>query len=139
MRDHLDAFATNGLPSDSIAAVTFADPSLLAGHRAHLGLEFPILADPDRTLYSRFGLSRASLLRVYNPGTIRLYASLLRKGRQLRRPTEDTRQLGGDFLIDANGRLASGFWPTSPDDRPTVHQLLAAVRDLRFSDGPPNR
>ena len=131
MRDHLDAFAGHGLPAHSIAAVTFAHPDLLAGHRAHLGLEFPILADPDRTLYSRFGLRRASLLRVYNPGTIRLYASLLRKGRRLRRPTEDTRQLGGDFLIDADGRLAYGFWPTSPDDRPTVGQLLDALESLR--------
>ena len=122
MRDRLTEF-----PEVTIAAVTFADSDMLAGHREHLALPFPVLADPDRHVYERFGLSRGSLHRIWNLGTMRLYAQLLRRGRKLRRPTQDTRQLGGDFVIDPDGRLAAGFWPRSPDDRPTIDALITAV------------
>ncbi len=123
MRDRLDEIADT-----TIAAITFARADRLAAHRAHLGLPFPLLADPEREVYRRFGLERAPLWRVYNPGTLRLYGQLLRRGRRLRRPVDDTRQLGGDFVIDATGRLAAAFRPRSPDDRPPIDELVAATR-----------
>lgn len=128
MRDRLD-----DLGDASIAAVTFADVERLAAHREHLDLPFPLLADPERALYRRFGLDRAPLWRIYNPGTLRLYGRLLARGRRLRRPVDDTRQLGGDFVIDADGRLAAAFRPRSPDDRPPIDHLVAAVHRARSS------
>lgn len=41
---------------------------------------------------------------VYGVGTLRLYIRLVRNGRRLQRPTQDTRQLGGDFVIDVGGK-----------------------------------
>lgn len=131
MRDRLD-----DLGDAAIAAVTFADPRRLAAHREHLDLPFPLLADPQRMLYRRFGLDRAPLWRIYNPGTLRLYGQLLARGRRLRRPVDDTRQLGGDFVIDADGRLAVAFRPRSPDDRPPIDDLVAAVSRARTALGP---
>lgn len=126
MRDRLQEFG-----DAHIAAVTFADAAQLPAHRAHLDLPFPLLADPDRHAYGVFGLGRGSFRQIWNPGTLAMYAQLLRRGRTLRRPTQDTRQLGGDFVIDAHGRLATGFWPSSPDDRPAVDALVDAVRNSR--------
>lgn len=126
MRDRLD-----DLGDASIAAVTFAEVERLAAHRDHLDLPFPLLADPKRTVYGRFGLDRAPLWRIYNPGTLRLYGQLLARGRRLRRPVDDTRQLGGDFVLDAAGRLAAAFRPRSPDDRPPVDDLVTAIRRAR--------
>ncbi len=128
MRDRLD-----DLGDASIAAVTFAEVERLAAHRDHLDLPFPLLADPERTVYRRFGLERAPLWRIYNPGTLRLYGQLLARGRRLRRPVDDTRQLGGDFVLDAAGRLAAAFRPRSPDDRPPIDDLVVAVRRARSS------
>ena len=126
MRDQLDR-----IDGTSVALVTFASPSRLAGHRAHLDVPFPILADVDRLVYRAFDLRRGPVHRIWNPGTLRLYADLLRRGRRLQRPTEDTRQLGGDFVIDPAGRLSAGFWPRSPDDRPTMSALIEAVHQAR--------
>ena len=123
MRDRLDDLA-----GAAVAAITFADASRLPAHRQHLGLPFPLLADPERIVYRRFGLDRAPLWRIYNPGTLRLYAQLLARGRRLRRPVDDTRQLGGDFVIDAAGRLVAAYRPRSPDDRPPIDDLVAALR-----------
>lgn len=126
MRDRVD-----DLGDTTVAAIAFADTGRLAAHREHLDLPFPLLADPERAVYRRFGLERAPLWRVYNPGTLRLYGRLLRRGRRLRRPMDDTRQLGGDFVIDATGRLAVAFRPRSPDDRPPIDELVAATRRAR--------
>ncbi|MEZ5330468.1 MAG: AhpC/TSA family protein [Thermoanaerobaculia bacterium] len=123
VRDRLDDLA-----GTTVAAVTFAGVDRLAAHRAHLDLPFPLLADPERAVYRRFGLERAPLRRIYNPGTLKLYGQLLRRGRRLRRPVDDTRQLGGDFVIDSTGRLAAAFRPRSPDDRPDIDELVAVTR-----------
>ena len=126
MRDRLDE-----LGGATVAVPTFAPWSRLAAHRARLDLPFPVLADPERSIYRRFDLGRGSVGQIWSPGTLRLYGRLLRRGRRLRRPTEDTRQLGGDFVIDGAGRLAAGFWPRSPDDRPPVDALIQAVDRAR--------
>ena len=112
--------------------MTFADRRRLEGHPGRLGLPFPFLADPHRALYHRFGLGRGRFRRVYGLGTLRAYAALALRGWRLRRSAlgsgEDTLQLGGDFVIGPDGRLAAGYRPDGPDDRPAIDDLVAAVR-----------
>lgn len=111
--------------------VTFTDDvGRLDAYREHLGIEFPILADPDRSLYRAVGAGRGSLRRVWSLGTIAMYAKLLRRGRRLRAPSEDTRQLGADLLVDADGRLRRIWLPEGPDLRPGIEELVAAVREF---------
>lgn len=126
MRDRIDELDTTA----TVALVTFTDSASLATYEAHHDLGFIALRDPDRSGYRAFGLGRGTFTRVWGLRAARRYAELLRGGgfRRLRRPTEDTRQLGGDFVIDADGRLAWGFWGAGPDDRPTVDELVSAVR-----------
>lgn len=131
MRDRLPEFGPV-----HVAAITFAPPAELAAHRRHLGLPFPLLSDPDRSLYRRFGLGRGAFRQIWNPGTLKLYVRLVRQGRRLRRPTQDTRQLGGDFVLDPSGRLTAAFRPASPDDRPSVDALIAACRDAAGRPAP---
>lgn len=126
MRDRLDEFG-----GTTIAAVTFAEQPALPAHRAHLELPFPLLADPELGLYRQFDLGRGSLRDIYGLGTLRLYAQLIRRGRRLQRTNQDTRQLGGDFVIDGAGFLSAGFWPTAPDARPSIDDLVDAVRSSR--------
>jgi len=122
VRGHLDQMG-----DVEVAVVTFAAPDELAPYRRHLDLPFPVLADPDRALYRRFGFPRASFRAVYGVGTMRMYARLVRQGRRLRRPVHDTRQLGGDVVVGPSGRIVEVFRPSSPDDRPSLTDLLAAL------------
>ena len=124
VRDHRD-----DLPGVLPIVVTFAhDPARLAAHRERLEIDFPILADPERTLYAAVGARRGDLRRVWSPGTIAMYARLVRQGRRLRPPREDTRQLGADLLIDAEGRLRRLWLPAGPDLRPGIDEMIAATR-----------
>ncbi len=122
MREHLDRFG-----DAEIVVVTFADPARLAAHRAHLGVPFPIVADPDRVLYRLLGAERGTRRQVWSAGTLRLYVRLVRAGRRLRRPTEDVYQLGADAVVGRDGRLRYRSLPSTPDARPPVEELIAAL------------
>lgn len=126
VRDHL-ARLGDALP----VVVTFVDdPARLAAYRGHLGVDFPVVADVDRTLYRLLDVGRGSLRRVWSPGTLRLYARLIRRGRRLAAPTEDTRQLGADAVVGPDGRLVRIWRPAGPDLRPGIDELASAIRSL---------
>ncbi|MDQ3578680.1 MAG: hypothetical protein M3443_14025 [Actinomycetota bacterium] len=97
----------------------------------HLGLKGAVLADPDRALYRLLGLRRASLLQVYSPGTLVHYARVLRSGRKLQKPVEDTRQLGGDALA-VNGEIIRRWRPSAPDDRASPRLISSAAHTFRM-------
>ncbi len=122
VRDHLDQFA-----DATIAVVTFANPARLASYRAHLELPFDVLADPSRALYRLLGVGRGSTGQVWSPGTLRLYARLLRSGRRLQWPTEDIRQLGADAVIGRDGTVRYLSLPATPDARPPISELISAL------------
>ncbi len=122
VRDHLDHF-----DDAEIVVVTFAAPGRLAAHREHLGVPFTIVTDTDRRLYTLLGAERGTRRQVWSIGTLRMYVRLLRSGRRLARPTEDVNQLGADAVIGRDGRLRYLSLPASPDARPPVSDLVAAL------------
>ena len=122
VRDHLDQFG-----DARIAVVTFAAPERLAAYREHLRLSFDVVSDVDRVLYRLLGAVRGTNRQVWSPGTIRMYFRLMRAGRRLRRPTEDIHQLGADAVIGRNGTLRYLSLPSTPDTRPPISELVAAV------------
>ena len=115
---------------DSLLAVGFSPAPALAELAAELGWRHPFLSDPERLLYSRLRLPRASRRDVYNRSTLALYARALRQGRRVHRPVEDVRQLGGDAIV-RDGRAVRVFRPAHPDERPPVAELLAALGAAR--------
>lgn len=124
MRDHLDRFG-----DAAVAVITFAtEPDRLAAYHRHLGSPpFPLLADPERRVYRLLGAGRATTRQIWSWGTLRLYGRLVRQGRRLRRPTEDLHQLGADAVVGRDGRLRYLALPPSPDRRPSLGDLIAAL------------
>ncbi len=117
----------------AVVLVTFTTDDHLSEYQDRHGLPFPVLIDRDRQAYRAYGLGRGSVHRIWGLDSARRYLEIVREDglSGLRRPTEDTRQLGGDFVIDAAGRLAWGFWGTGPADRPSVDQLVDALDRAR--------
>ena len=122
VRDHLAQFG-----DANVVVVTFAAPERLAAHRDHLQIPFTIVTDTDRHLYGLLGAERGSNRQVWSLGTLRMYGRLLRRGRRLQRPTEDIHQLGADAVIGRDGRLRFLSLPSTPDARPPVSALIAAL------------
>lgn len=124
VRDRLADFG----PGVEIAVVTFTNRDQLASYLDRHPAPFPFLLDPDRNAYRAYGLGHASTARIYGGSVLRRYAQILstRGIGALRRPTEDTHQLGGDFVIDPDGVLVYARWSSGPADRPAVASLIAA-------------
>jgi hypothetical protein len=109
--------------------VTFAPPSLLCGFEREMGLAIPLYGDPERAVYHAFGFGRTSVARVWLDPRVWLgYARLLLRGRRFARIEQDTLQLGGDAVRDADGRLRWIYRSRGPEDRPSVDELIAAIR-----------
>ena len=87
----------------AVVLITFTRPHNLHGFRHRLNLAYPVLADETRAVYRAYGLGRGRWWRVWGLGTVRAYGRLLRLGRRLERPSDDTLQLGDDFVVDREG------------------------------------
>lgn len=113
-----------------VLVISFAAPPSLAAYRERFGLEgAALLSDEERVAYAAFGFDRASVARAYlDPRVWRRYAGLLARGRRLERPEEDTLQLGGDVLADAQGRVRWIHRSRGPEDRPSLEALRRARR-----------
>ena len=123
MRDRLDEFG-----DAAVAVVAFSAPEYVAAYQRDRLAPIPVLIDEDRATYHAYGLGRGSVWKVWGPKMWWSYGRRLRRGQSLRRPTEDTLQMGGDFVIGRDGRVVFAFRSEDPDDRPSVDALLGAVR-----------
>ena len=88
---------------------------------------FRLLLDPERTVYQAYGMER-SLARSWNLRTIWRYVRLLTSGRRWRGIQGDSAQLGGDFVVDAEGIIRLAHRSHDPTDRPDVDDLLSDLR-----------
>ncbi len=87
----------------------------------------PLLVDPERRVYRAYGLERGAWWRFLLPKVALRYGLLLKRGAAPTRPEADPLQLGGDFVVDPEGRLALVHPSKDPTDRPAVATLLAAM------------
>ncbi len=100
------------------------------------GLEvpFPVLVDLQRRAYREWGLKRIPFWRLYlDPRVWLQYAKLLLGGERLRQGGRDTRQLGGDFVVDRAGKIVYSR-PQQADDRPPVGVLMKVVEKAAAAD-----
>ena len=108
--------------------IGFAAPARMVAYERELGLDLPLYCDPQRALYGALGFGRASFARAWlDPRVWARYGSLLARGRRPRRPEQDTLQLGGDAVFDADARLRWLYSSRGPEDRPGVDELIAAL------------
>lgn len=90
---------------------------------------FPVLLDPDKAAYAAYGLE-SSFWRSWSPRTLLYYAKAVLRGQELHGNRGDTEQLGGNFIVDANGVVRFAYASRAPTDRPTMDRLMAEMRKL---------
>jgi peroxiredoxin len=113
-----------------VLVVSFEPVERLPAYRALHGWPFPVVSDPDRAAYRAFGLGSAGWSTLLRPRVMLRYAALLLQGYRQRTSDEDVHQLGGDFVLDADRRVAYAHRSTDPVDRPPAGDLVEVVRRL---------
>lgn len=93
---------------------------------AETGSPFPFLIDETRAGYQAYGLE-ASWWRAWGVSNIWYYVQAWWAGREMFGKRGDTDQLGGDFLVDGQGRIELAHPSWEPTDRVEVAKVLALV------------
>jgi peroxiredoxin len=129
VQEHFGAFRALGA---QVVAITQSKPEVLAAQLRTEPRPFPFLCDPERQAYRAFGLERGSKAMFFRPRVLLHYLRQMLRGWRIRRPGlgEDVLQLGGDFILDGNGRVAFAHPSTDPSDRPAMDMLLRELKTL---------
>ena len=124
LRQHtsdLEALKTN------VVIISFGSPYNLQLWEKETKSQFTLLLDPERNAYRAYGLER-SMLRSWGLNTFLTYSRLMLSGRKWRGIQGDSGQLGGDFIVNANGIIRLAYYSRDPSDRPSVSHLLDILR-----------
>jgi peroxiredoxin len=113
-----------------ILLISFSSEAQARRWLGETGVDLPLLFDTQRKVYREYGL-RSSLLRSWQPKVWWRYAQMLTKGWKWRGIQGDSSQLGGDFIVDAQGILRYVHWSDDPTDRPSVSTLLNELQILQ--------
>ena len=91
---------------------------------------FPVVSDPERTAYKALAMEYTSVGSMLRLGVVARYLNLMLRGWWPRKPgkDDDIYQFGGDFVLDADGRLRYAHPSALPTDRPSAKELLDAVK-----------
>jgi len=111
-----------------VILVAFHDPELLMAKMMHdLDLPYTLLLDPEMAAYRRWGLGQAGLGSLLRPGLYwaGLKVALSRQPSMGKSP--DPGQLGGDFVVDREGRLRLVNRMKSFHDRAAMPRLVDAL------------
>ena len=136
MREQADRIAACG------AAVLLVSFEAARRSRAYCrSLKLPdhwyCLIDEDRLVYRAYGLRRNPWWRTFTFGSVLGYVRMFLQGeRASARPQTDVFQMGGDFVLDAGGRLVLVHPSRFPDDRPPASDLIDALQRCRPEASP---
>ena len=108
-------------------AVSFEPRDRLFHLSRELRLPFPLLTDPEMDSYRAYGLQCGGLRQIFSLATILAYVKLLARGRFYHFRRSDLRQLGGDFVVDAEGLIQYQYRSDAPNDRPSVDELIRVI------------
>ena len=115
--------------------VTYDNLALLKEKIMH-GLEvpYPLLLDPSKETYARWGLGRTNVFgAMLSPSLNVRYVQLLMRGERFLGLAPDMFQLGGDFVVDPSGRVIFAHAMRNNGDRASVASLIEAMeRDAKI-------
>jgi peroxiredoxin len=114
----------------NVVAISFGDEYWVRAWLAETQSPFPVLLDPTLAAYQAYGLDR-SALRSWGVKTLWYYARALGRGEKLLEKRGDAYQLGGDFIVDADGMVQFAYPSHDPTDRPSIDELCAILRRLQ--------
>jgi AhpC/TSA antioxidant enzyme len=113
-----------------VLVVSFSPPARVAAYLDQYPQPFPVVSDPSRAAYRAFALGRTGPASFFRPDILLRYLGLIVRGWLPRTGDrgDDLLQLGGDFLLGADGRLRYAHPSRNSTDRPAPKTLLEALR-----------
>lgn len=113
-----------------VLVIGFEPERRARGWLREAGVGFPFLLDQDRSVYRAYELER-SFWRSWHPRNLWFYFKRFLKGESIPRFQADPAQMGGDFLIDQEGRIRLAYYSEDATDRPSVDQVVRILTETQ--------
>lgn len=114
-----------------VLAVSFTPPALMKQVLAETPQPFRMVSDPQRNGYQLLGMSRTRYLSFLRPRVLMKFIRQRRSGVEPKRPVDsDVLQLGGDFLLDAEGKVVWAWPSRDAQDRPSPAELRDVIQQF---------
>lgn len=112
-----------------VLAVSFETTESTRNYVKGSCVEWPVLMDNQKILYSYFDMKTAGFWDIWGYRTWKAYFRELFSGRLPQKGEGDVQQRGGNVILDADGRVRLHHISIGPGDRPTVEQLLQFLKE----------
>ncbi len=99
---------------------------LVDGHK----WPFVVLLDPAKEIYRQYGMVYREHGRTGNLNTTLAYLRLRFSGYPKQVAGSDTRQMGGDVIIDRQGKISFIHRSEYPHDLPIVESILKVITEM---------
>ncbi len=100
---------------------------LVDGHK----FPFVVLLDPAKEVYRQYGMVYRKQGRTGNLSTAFAYLRLRLSGYPKQVAGSDTRQMGGDVIIDRQGEISFIHRSEYPHDLPAVESILKVITEMK--------
>lgn len=124
MRQQKKRLAENGI---KVLVITFEEEEQALNYQSETELDWPVVVDVGRELYTYYGMNKAGFWDLWGPPTWRVYLRELLRGNLPKPAKDDIRQRGGDVLIDPEGMVCLHHIGRGPADRPDFDHVMAIV------------
>jgi peroxiredoxin len=126
LRDHHDEIGSLGAQAIGVGMGSVETARALTHS---MGLPYLLLVDGERELYRAFGTRRAGLYSLIGPPVIVAAFRALRRGFRQTHVESDPRQLGGTFIVDADGEIRARREARFAGDHAHWPWIRAAILD----------
>ena len=117
-----------------VLVITFEEEEHALNYQSEVELGWPMVVDRSRELYDYFGMMKASFWDLWGFSTWKAYFREMLRGNMPKRAVGDIHQLGGDVLIDPEGKVRLHHISKDPADRPDIEEVLGlAERENQHS------
>ena len=116
-----------------VTILSFSSPALAQKWIAETRSSFHFLIDSEMKAYQAYGLE-SSLIRAWSPNIWFVYAKLMAQGRRWRGIQGNSRQMGGDFIVDQQGVIRLAHRSHDPTDRPKIDKIIQVLESIQAKD-----
>jgi peroxiredoxin len=113
-----------------VTILSFSSPALAQKWIAETRSSFHFLIDSEMKVYQAYGLE-SSLIRAWSPKIWFAYAKLMAQGRRWRGIQGNSRQMGGDFIVDQQGVIRLAHRSHDPTDRPKIDEIIQVLDNIQ--------
>lgn len=116
-----------------VTILSFSSPALAQKWIEETRASFHFLIDSEMKAYQAYGLE-SSLIRAWSPKIWYAYANLMAQGRRWRGIQGNSRQMGGDFIVDQQGVIRLAHRSHDPTDRPKIDKIIQVLDSIQEKD-----